>query len=177
MHGNTDDESKFFGETFTKGQVCRGLITSVHDSGVLVDLNGTQGFISVPDLSWERDKFPSELVREGDEIVAVVLQVDPRSQVRLSRKALEPNPLWRFARTSFGHVLRGHISGIAPIGIFVSVGDGIAGLVPAAELARAHIHSEAAKVGDEMMVQIAAINIESGKVELRLPAEQEVEGV
>lgn len=136
---------------------------------MLGDLNGTQGFISVPELSWERDRHPSELVHEGEEIVAVVLQVDPHNQVRLSRKALEPNPLWEFACTSFGRVLRGHISGIAPIGIFVSVGDGIGGLVPTAELTRSHVSFETAKVGDEMMVQVAAINIETGQVAFLLP--------
>ncbi|MER5207538.1 S1 RNA-binding domain-containing protein [Streptomyces sp. NPDC002825] len=86
-----------------RGQVVTGTVSGVHDFGVFVHVDGEPdglctGFIRVPDLTWTRIDHPSEAVEAGQRITAEVITAEPRcGQVTLSLKALQEDPLVRFA--------------------------------------------------------------------------------
>ncbi|NUS86100.1 MAG: S1 RNA-binding domain-containing protein [Streptomyces sp.] len=71
------------------GQVCRGVVTSVADFGVFVDLGGGAGFITVPNLSWRRIDHPSQVVHVGQEVVGAVLSVDLAAVTRAAGAVAE----------------------------------------------------------------------------------------
>ncbi|MGW6908435.1 S1 RNA-binding domain-containing protein [Streptomyces sp. NPDC054940] len=115
---------------FEMGQVVRGVVSSIQNFGVFVDLDGTEGFITSPELSRRHVDFPSEVVHVGQEVVAEVLAFELfRPQVRLSLAALEPDPLREFARHGLGRVVRGSVTEVVPFGVLVRVAEGVEGLV------------------------------------------------
>lgn len=105
-----------------RGQVVTGIVADVHNFGVFVHLDGEPdglctGFIRVPDLTWSRIDHPSEAVEAGQRITAEVIVAETRSgQVTLSLKALQEDPLIRFA-DQVGRVVTGPITKIIPFGV------------------------------------------------------------
>ncbi|GAA3520792.1 ribosomal protein S1 [Streptosporangium album] len=155
------------------GQVRKGVVSSVVDFGAFVELGGVDGLVSVPNLSWRRFDHPSEVVRVGQEITVTVLQVDvEREQVSLSLKALQPDPLQQFARTQLGRFLSGRVTKVAPIGVFVGVHEGVEGLVPLSEFTAHNIDDpeQVLQLGDEVVVQVVDINIDTRRVSFALQA-------
>ncbi|MFF9620434.1 S1 RNA-binding domain-containing protein [Streptomyces griseosporeus] len=144
------------------GDVVRGVVTHVAAFGVFVELpGGLQGFAAVPELHWQHFDAVQEVVRVGQEVTAEVLAFDvEREQVRLSLKALEPDPWLAFARESLGRTLRGRVTKVAPIGVFVQVAEGVEGLVPRELLGRP------CAVGDELSVDVTGINLRRRRIAL-----------
>ncbi|MFD7706650.1 S1 RNA-binding domain-containing protein [Streptomyces sp. NPDC059785] len=149
-----------------RGQICRGVITHTPRFGVFVDLDGIEGFIRVPELTWRHVNSVDEVVRVGQEITAQVLDIDvERQQVQLSLRALEPDPLAGLARDGLGRVLRGAVTHLAPFGTFVQVAEGLQGLLPN----DAFTHLPAApRIGDELTVEIVGINLVLRRISLAL---------
>ncbi|MFI5556442.1 S1 RNA-binding domain-containing protein [Streptomyces sp. NPDC051738] len=148
---------------FELGQVVRGVVSSVQDFGVFVDLDGTEGFITFPELSRHRIDFPSEVVHVGQEVVAEVLAFELfRPQVRLSLAALEPDPLREFARHGLGRVVRGSVTEAVPFGVLVRVAEGVEGLVHRDALP----DSAFPDAGDELDVEVTGIDLHRRRVTL-----------
>lgn len=146
-----------------RGQVCKGVVTSVERFGAFVDLGGVEGVVTVVNLAWTRFDHPSEIVRVGQEVTVTVLDVDvERGRVSLSLKDLQPDPFQEFARTQLGRTLHGRVTKVTPIGVFVGVEGGVEGLVPLSELTEG-----TPEVGDEMVVQVATINVDRRRVGFR----------
>lgn len=162
MQNSDHDSPRVFLEALRPGQVCRGIVTSVADFGVFVDLGGGVGFITVPNLSWRRIDHPSQVVHVGQEVVGAVLSVDlDREQASFSLKDLQQDPLLDFALTRFGSTVTGSVTKVAPVGAFVQVGEGVEGFLPAAELAG---HGNAPEAGDALTVTVTYINVERRQV-------------
>ena len=124
-----------------KGQVRKGVVSSIVNFGAFVDLGGVDGLVHVSELSWKHIDHPSEVVQVGDEVTVEVLEVDlNRERVSLSLKATQEDP-WRvFARThAIGQIVPGKVTKLVPFGAFVRVEEGIEGLVHISELASRHI--------------------------------------
>src|SRR5674476_761780 len=84
----------------TKGQVRKGVISSIVNFGAFVDLGGVDGLVHVSELSWKHIDHPNEVVQVGDEVTVEVLDVDmERERVSLSLKATQEDPWQHFART------------------------------------------------------------------------------
>ncbi|MFE8012577.1 S1 RNA-binding domain-containing protein [Streptomyces antibioticus] len=150
-----------------RGDVYRGTVEAVTGFGVYVRFAGHRGLITVANLSWDRFDHPSQVVAEGAEVTVVVLSVDAeRAEISLSRKDLEPDPLVELARTCLGALVRGAVTRVTPIGVFVRVGPHIEGLLAAAE---PHGSGRAPVPGEELDVLIAGINLDLRQVALRLP--------
>ncbi len=84
--------------TLNKGDVLKGIVTSIADFGAFVDLGGADGLIHLSELAWHRVEHPREILRVGQEVEVYVMNVDEeRKRIGLSLRRLSPNPgaSWR----------------------------------------------------------------------------------
>ncbi|MFE7129136.1 S1 RNA-binding domain-containing protein [Streptomyces sp. NPDC057617] len=154
------------------GEVRRGMVTSIADSVVFVDLDGVSGVITAANLSWRSVDHPSQVVQKGKEVVVSVLSVDlDRKQVSLSLKDLQPDPFRDFARTRLGSTLTGRVTKVAPIGAFVLLDNDVVGFLPESEF-REKRQGQAARVGEEFTVRICSINVDRRQVIVSLLPER-----
>ena len=153
-----------------KGQVRKGVVSSIVNFGAFVDLGGVDGLVHVSELSWKHIDHPSEVVTVGDEVTVEVLDVDlDRERVSLSLKATQEDP-WRvFARThAIGQIVPGKVTKLVPFGAFVRVEEGIEGLVHISELAERHVEvpDQVVTVGQDAMVKVIDIDLERRRISL-----------
>ena len=130
-----------FLNTLQKGQIRKGVVSSIVNFGAFVDLGGVDGLVHVSELSWKHIDHPSEVVEVGQEVTVEVLDVDmERERVSLSLKATQEDPWQQFARThQIGQIVPGKVTKLVPFGAFVRVEEGIEGLVHISELAERHV--------------------------------------
>ncbi|MDR7329234.1 30S ribosomal protein S1 [Corynebacterium guangdongense] len=155
-----------------KGQVRKGVVSSIVNFGAFVDLGGVDGLVHVSELSWKHIDHPSEVVTVGDEVTVEVLDVDmDRERVSLSLKATQEDP-WRvFARThAVGQIVPGKVTKLVPFGAFVRVEEGIEGLVHISELAQRHVEvpDQIVNVNEEVMVKVIDIDLDRRRISLSL---------
>ncbi len=132
--------------------------------GAFVEVEpGLEGLIHISELSWtKRPKHPSEVVKEGDEVEAVVLRLDPSERrLSLGLKQTQPDP-WQQLTEKYppGTVVKGRITGVTDFGVFVEVEPGMEGLVHVSELDHGRVENPALlfKKGDEM--EVVVLNID-----------------
>ncbi|GAB3862626.1 hypothetical protein GCM10029963_69290 [Micromonospora andamanensis] len=165
-----------------KGQVRKGVVSSIVNFGAFVDLGGVDGLVHVSELSWKHIDHPSEVVEVGQEVEVEVLDVDlDRERVSLSLKATQEDPWRQFARThAIQQIVPGKVTKLVPFGAFVRVDDGIEGLVHISELAERHVEipEQVVQVGSEVMVKVIDIDLERRRISLSLKQANEgfVEG-
>ena len=155
-----------------KGQIRKGVVSSIVNFGAFVDLGGVDGLVHVSELSWKHIDHPSEVVQVGDEVTVEVLDVDmDRERVSLSLKATQEDPWQHFARThQIGQIVPGKVTKLVPFGAFVRVEEGIEGLVHISELAERHVEipEQVVQVNDDVMVKIIDIDLERRRISLSL---------
>ena len=155
-----------------KGQIRKGVVSSIVNFGAFVDLGGVDGLVHVSELSWKHIDHPSEVVTVGDEVTVEVLDVDmDRERVSLSLKATQEDPWQHFARThQIGQIVPGKVTKLVPFGSFVRVEEGIEGLVHISELAERHVEipEQVVQVNDDVMVKIIDIDLERRRISLSL---------
>jgi small subunit ribosomal protein S1 len=161
-----------FLNTLQKGQIRKGVVSSIVNFGAFVDLGGVDGLVHVSELSWKHIDHPSEVVEVGQEVTVEVLDVDmDRERVSLSFKSTQEDPWQQFARThQIGQVVPGRVTKLVPFGAFVRVEEGIEGLVHISELADRHVEipEQVVQVGDEIFVKIIDIDLERRRISLSL---------
>ncbi|MFI8461689.1 S1 RNA-binding domain-containing protein [Kitasatospora sp. NPDC085464] len=158
---------------FERGQVVTGTVSEVHNFGVFVHVDGEPdglctGFIRVPDLTWAWINHPSEAVEAGQRITAEVIIAETRSgQVTLSLKALQEDPLIRFADHA-GRVLTGPITKIVPFGVFVQLAPDVAGFLHLSELTDEPVETPDQLVdeGELITVKVAEVDLQHHRVRL-----------
>ncbi len=169
---------KFLDE-LKKGQVRKGVISSIVNFGAFVDLGGVDGLVHVSELSWKHIDHPNEVVQVGDEVTVEVLDVDlERERVSLSLKATQEDPWQHFARThQIGQIVPGKATKLVPFGAFVRVEEGIEGLVHISELAERHVEipEQVVQIGDSVMVKIIDIDLERRRISLSLKQANETQ--
>jgi small subunit ribosomal protein S1 len=154
-----------------------GRVVNVTDYGAFVELEaGVEGLIHISEMTWSRRmKHPSKVVKPGDQVEAVVLEVHPKDRrISLGLKQLEPNP-WSTidSRYSVGSVVEGRVRNMTDFGAFVEIEEGIDGLVHVSDLSwtkRVKHPSEVLKKGQ--MVQAVILNIDSNSHRLSLGIKQ-----
>ena len=158
--------------TLQKGQIRKGVVSSIVNFGAFVDLGGVDGLVHVSELSWKHIDHPGEVVEVGQEVTVEVLEVDmDRERVSLSLKATQEDPWQHFARThQIGQIVPGKVTKLVPFGAFVRVDEGIEGLVHISELAERHVEipEQVVQVGDDVMVKIIDIDLERRRISLSL---------
>src|SRR6478609_6305384 len=168
-----------FLNTLQKGQVRKGVVSSIVNFGAFVDLGGVDGLVHVSELSWKHIDHPSEVVEVGQEVTVEVLDVDmERERVSLSLKATQEDPWRQFARThAIGQIVPGKVTKLVPFGAFVRVDEGIEGLVHISELAERHVEipEQVVQLNDDVLVKVIDIDLERRRISLSL--KQANEGV
>ena len=162
-----------------KGQIRKGVISSIVNFGAFVDLGGVDGLVHVSELSWKHIEHPGEVVEVGQPVTVEVLDVErDRERISLSLKATQEDPWQTFARThQLGEIVPGKVMKLVPFGAFVRVEDGIEGLVHVSELADRHVEipEQVVSVGEAVMVKLIDIDLERRRISLSL--KQANEGV
>jgi small subunit ribosomal protein S1 len=158
------------------GSVIKGQIRNVTDFGIFVGVEeGIDGLVHVSDISWtERIKHPGEKYKKGDEVEAVVLNIDVENErFSLGIKQLTPDPWETLSeRKPVGTRTRGKITKVTDFGAFVEIEPGIEGLVHVSELREERVENprDVVKEGDEVDVKIIDINTADRKVALSIKA-------
>jgi small subunit ribosomal protein S1 len=111
----------------------KGKVVSLADYGAFVEIKeGIEGLIHVSEMSWTRKiRHPSQILKVGDEVEAVVLNIDTENKrISLGLKQVEPNP-WKVIGEKYpiGTTIEGRIKNITDFGIFIGIDEGIDGLV------------------------------------------------
>jgi small subunit ribosomal protein S1 len=137
------EERQGFLDNLAEGEVRDGVISSVVHFGAFVDLGGMDGLVHVSELSWQHVNHPNELVNVGDKVKVKVLEVDlDRERISLSIRQTTEDPWDVFAGGhEVGDVVDGTVTKTVPFGAFVSVGDGVEGLVHVSEIEMHRVES------------------------------------
>jgi small subunit ribosomal protein S1 len=154
-----------------------GRVVNVTDYGAFVELEpGVEGLIHISEMTWSRRmKHPSKVVKPGDQVETVVLEVHPKERrISLGLKQLEANPWTTIdSRYSVGSVVEGRVRNMTEFGAFIEIEEGIDGLVHVSDLSwtkRVKHPSELLKKGQ--IVQAVILNIDSAAHRLSLGIKQ-----
>jgi small subunit ribosomal protein S1 len=162
---------ELFRQQYSPGSRVKGTITSITDFGAFIEVEtGIEGLIHISDISWKKIKHPSDVLKVGDEIEAVILNIDVKKQkLSLGIKQLEGD-IWEdfFARQKVGDLVKVKIVRLANFGVFVEMTPGIEGVVFLSELDDHKIENPADvfKVGQEKLAKILKLNQEEKKISL-----------
>ncbi|MDW8342954.1 MAG: 30S ribosomal protein S1 [Verrucomicrobiae bacterium] len=164
--------------TLQPGQLCTGVVKNITDFGAFLDLDGVDGLLHITDMSWSRISHPSELMRVGDTLEVMVLEVDrEKGRVSLGLKQKNRNP-WDevVARYPVGSRVKGKVVSVMQYGAFVEIEEGVQGLVHVSELSwtkRIARASDVLKVGDEVEAQVMEIKRDEQRISLSIRQLQE----
>ncbi|MGB7923808.1 MAG: 30S ribosomal protein S1 [Pyrinomonadaceae bacterium] len=159
-------------ERYQVGTRVQGRVRNLTDFGAFIEVeDGVDGLVHVSDISWsKRIKHPSEILKKGQEIEAVITSIDTENRrLSLSIKDLEPNAWERFvAAHKPGDTVRGKIARLANFGAFVELDDDLEGLCHISELSDQRIDKpeDVVKMGQEMDFKILRIDPENRKIGL-----------
>ena len=150
-----------------------GRVVNVTDYGAFVQLEpGVEGLIHISEMTWsKRMKHPSKVVRPGDQVEAVVLEVHARERrISLGLKQLEPNPWTTIdSRYSIGSVVEGRVRNMTDFGAFIEIEEGIDGLVHVSDLSwtkRVKHPMEILKKGQLVQAVILSIDAKGHRLSL-----------
>jgi small subunit ribosomal protein S1 len=166
------EERTEFLDNLQEGEVRDGTVSSVVNFGAFVDLGGMDGLVHVSELSWQHVNHPSELVKVGDEVKVKVLEVDrDRERISLSIRQTTEDPWDVFAGANeVGDVVEGTVTKTVPFGAFVSVAEGVEGLVHVSEIAVHRVESPELElsIGQKVQVKITEKEDERRRVSLSI---------
>ena len=154
------------------GSVHEGIVRSVKDFGAFVDIGGIDGLIHISQMSWDRVKHPSELVKEGDKVKVRLEKINPETgKLGLSLRAMQTHP-WEGINERFrvGEVVSGAVSRIADFGAFVRLAPGIEGLVHISELAHRRVNLVSTEVseGQDVSVKVLSVDVQNQRIALSI---------
>ncbi|HET7787409.1 MAG TPA: S1 RNA-binding domain-containing protein, partial [Myxococcales bacterium] len=163
-------------EQYPIGSVIRGQVRNVTDFGIFVGVQeGIDGLVHVSDISWtQRIKHPGDLYKKGDEVEAVVLNIDVENErFSLGIKQLHPDPWTELpVKYPIGSRVKGKVTKVADFGAFVEIEPGIEGLVHVSELRDERVENprDVVKEGDELDVKVIDMDPHERKVALSVKA-------
>src|SRR6185369_1685086 len=155
------------------GDIRKGTVKNITDFGAFIDLNGIDGLLHITDMSWGRIGHPSELLKIGQDIDVVVLDINrEKERVSLGLKQKMANP-WDNIEAKFpiGAKVKGRVVNLVPYGAFVELEPGVEGLVHVTELSwtkRIAKPSDVLKQEQEIEAVVLGINREEQKISLGL---------
>jgi len=161
-------------EKYAVGAVVQGRVRNLTDFGAFVEIEeGVDGLIHLTNITWNRNiKHPSEILKKGQKVEAVVLALDPGNRrLALGLKQLEEDP-WQsfFAKIRVGDVVRGKVSRQVSFGVFVELREGIEGPCHVSEMENQQGGSGNAKleVGSEHEFRVIRLNPGDRKIGLSM---------
>ncbi len=160
-------------ERYPIGAHVRGRVLSVTDYGAFVELEqGIEGLVHVSEMTWsKRMKHPSKMVKPGDEVEVIILQVNPNDRrISLGMKQLQDNP-WEALEDKYptGAIVEGRVRNLTDFGAFIEIEDGIDGLVHVSNLSwtkRIKHPSEVLKKGEKVKAVVLGVEPENRRLSL-----------
>ncbi|WP_260706928.1 30S ribosomal protein S1 [Edaphobacter flagellatus] len=161
-------------DKYPTGAVVEGRVRNLTDFGAFIEIeDGIDGLVHVSNLSWtKRIKHPSEVLKKGEKVKAVVLGVEPENRrLSLGVKQLQPD-VWDtfFAQHRIGDVVKGKILRTAQFGAFVEIAEGVEGLCHVSEAVDESNVPVKLEVGEEHEFRIVKMNQDEKKVGLSIRA-------
>ena len=165
-----DKRSKLLAE-MTPGDIRKGTVKNITDFGAFIDLNGIDGLLHITDMSWGRIGHPSEILKVGQDIDVVVLDINKeKERVSLGLKQKLANPWENIdAKYQVGAKVKGRVVNLVPYGAFVELEPGVEGLVHVTELSwtkRIGKPSDVLKADQEVEAVVLGINRDEQKISL-----------
>ncbi len=156
------------------GKVYNGVVKSLTNFGAFVDLGGVDGLVHVSELSWNRIKHPSEVVKVGDTIEVYIKEIDSETnKISLGHKKEEDSP-WLIATKDLkvDDVIKCKIVRIVPFGAFAEIAPHVDGLIHISQISNERIEkpSDALNIGDEVEAKVIEINNETKQIALSIKA-------
>ena len=155
------------------GDIRKGVVKNITDFGAFIDLNGLDGLLHITDMSWGRISHPSEMVKQGEELQVMIIEVNrDKERVSLGLKQTTKNP-WDEIDRKFpvGSKVHGKVVNLVPYGAFIELEPGVEGLVHITEMSwtkRITKPSELLKVGQELDAVVLGIQKDDQKISLGL---------
>jgi small subunit ribosomal protein S1 len=165
-----EKRGKILGE-MTPGDVRKGIVKNITDFGAFIDLNGIDGLLHITDMSWGRIAHPSDVLKVGQELEVVVLDINKdKERVSLGLKQKMANP-WDSIEGKFpvGQKVKGKVVNLVPYGAFVELEPGVEGLIHVTELSwtkRIAKPGDVLTAGQEVEAVVLGINKEEQKISL-----------
>jgi small subunit ribosomal protein S1 len=165
-----DKRSKLLGG-IEKGGTVKGIVKNITDFGAFIDLDGLDGLLHITDMSWSRLNHPNEMLKVGQEIEVLVLDIDrEKERVSLGLKQKTQNPWDQIAeKYPVNLKVKGKVTNLVPYGAFVELEPGIEGLVHVSELSWTKRIARPADVltqGQEIEAIVLGVSKEDQKVSL-----------
>ena len=170
-----------FAESHSKGEKVTGKIKSITDFGIFIGLDGgIDGLVHLSDISWQQPG--EEAVRDfkkGDEITAIVLQVDPeRERISLGLKQISEDPFSDYLSTNQkGALVKGVVESVDARGATITLAEGVTGYIRAQDASRERVEdaSTVLKVGDEVEAKLINVDRKTRNISLSIRAKDEAE--
>lgn len=162
-------------EKYPPKSIVKGKVRNITNYGAFVEIEeGIDGLLHVSDLSWTKKiSHPSEVLRKGEEVEAVVLSVDQEKQrIALGLKQMHEDPWLNIIPNNYraGMVVKGRVTKIANFGVFVELEPGLEGLLHISEISDQKVEKpeDVLKVGQEVDVKILRVDTDERKIGLSL---------
>ena len=165
-----------------EGEIRKGRISSVRNFGVFVDLGGADGLAHLSELSWDRDKSPTELFKVGDEVDVYITKIDAENKkIALSLRRANPEK-WEAVVNKYeeGQVVTGLVTKLVTFGAFARIEGPVEGLIHVSELVDRRIGHprDVVREGDLLPLKIVRIERDRHRLGLSLRrARDEGEGM
>lgn len=159
--------------TLAEGQVLEGVVKNITDYGAFIDLGGIDGLLHIVDMSWRKLGHPSEVMKIGDTVAVKVLKYDKdKEKISLGIKQTIPDP-WLNVESTYhtGDRIKGKVMSLADYGAFVSLEEGVEGLVHVSEMSwtkRVRHPSDILHVGDEVEAEVLGVDVPGRRISLGL---------
>ena len=164
------EERDNFMNQLVEGEVREGTVSSVVPFGAFVDLGKMDGLVHVSELAWTHISHPSEVVEVGAKVVVKVLEVDrERERISLSIRQTLEDPWSVFSEShEVGNMIEGKVTKTVPFGAFVSIAEGVEGLVHVSEIAMHRVESPEMElsIGQQVKVKITELDTNRRRVSL-----------
>ena len=158
--------------TLEEGTILKGTVKRIVDYGAFIDIGGVDGLAHISDLSWERVKHPSDVLKVGQELDVLVKKFDKENKrISLSVKETTTDPWFdRIEKYHEGEIIEGKIIKLTDFGAFMEIEPGFDGLIPMGELSNKRIAraDEAVHTGDEVSVKILHIDKRRKRISLSM---------
>ncbi len=169
-----EDKRNAFWAEAEVGKKYNGVVKSLTNFGAFVDLGGVDGLVHISELSWNRIKHPSEVVKVGDTIEVYIKELDKdTNKVSLGYKKEEDSPWLQGTKDlAVGDTVKCKIVRILPFGAFAEVAPFVDGLIHISQISNERIAkpSDALAIGDEVEAKILEINNETKQIALSIKA-------
>ena len=154
-----------------KGDTVKGIVKNLTDFGAFVDLDGMDGLLHITDMTWGRLNHPSELLKVGQEIDVVILDINmDKERISLGLKQTLRNPWEKIEeRFAVGTKVKGKVTNLMPYGAFVELEEGVEGLIHVSELSwtkRIARPSDVLTMGQELEAIVLGVNKDEQKISL-----------